>query len=185
MKKVLIALGVFLIAFLVIFFTLDYKSVDDYSLTNLEEISSDSETVTLSVSCETIFDNYDKLEDSLKESDVIPEDGVILPKTEYVLNDGDTVFDVLNRALKHNKIHFDYSGNPNSNMQPIYIKGISNIYEFDCGDLSGWMVSVNGEYLQMSCSNIVLKNGDNIECRYTCDLGKDVGDTYFTSTPPN
>lgn len=25
-----------------------------------------------------------------------------------------------------------------------YIEGIGNLYEFDCGNLSGWMYSVNG-----------------------------------------
>lgn len=25
-----------------------------------------------------------------------------------------------------------------------YIEGINNLYEFDCGELSGWMYKVNG-----------------------------------------
>ena len=26
----------------------------------------------------------------------------------------------------------------------VYIEGINNLYEFDCGELSGWMYKVNG-----------------------------------------
>lgn len=178
MKKNLITLGAVLAVLAVIFCTVDIQSVDEYYLTHLEDISSDSETVTLSVRCDVILDNYDDLKESLKKSEIVPSDGIILPETEYVLRKGDTVFDVLNRALQHNKIHFDYSGSIDSAMQPLYIEGIANIYEYDCGDLSGWMFSVNGEYIQIACSDVTLSDGDVIEWNYTCDLGRDLGDVY-------
>lgn len=178
MKKNLIALAAVAVVALIMFFTVDIQSVDEYYLTHLEDISSDSETVTLSVRCDTIMDNYDDLDESLKQSGAVPNDGVILPETEYVLRKGDTVFDVLNRALQYNRIHFDYSGSVDSAMQSIYIEGIANIYEYDCGDLSGWMYCVNGEYVQSACSDVLLSDGDVIEWNYTCDLGRDVGDIY-------
>ena len=56
-----------------------------------------------------------------------------------------------------------------------YIEGIHNLYEFDCGDLSGWMYKVNGWFPNYGCSRYQLKQGDVIEWVYTCDLGKDVG----------
>ena len=55
-----------------------------------------------------------------------------------------------------------------------YIEGIDNIYEFSCGELSGWMYRVNGEYAQVSCSDYKVKDGDKIQWSYTCDLGEDI-----------
>ena len=60
-----------------------------------------------------------------------------------------------------------------------YIEGINQLYEFDCGDKSGWMYSVNGWYPNYGCSSYEVKDGDKIEWRYTCDLGSDVGDKYM------
>ena len=56
-----------------------------------------------------------------------------------------------------------------------YIEGIGNLYEFDVGELSGWMYSVNGWFPNYGCSRYQLQNGDVICWVYTCDLGKDVG----------
>ena len=56
-----------------------------------------------------------------------------------------------------------------------YIEGIANLYEFDCGELSGWMYRVNGEFPNVGCSLYKLKDGDTVEWVYTCDLGRDVG----------
>lgn len=56
-----------------------------------------------------------------------------------------------------------------------YIEGINNLYEFDCGEGSGWVYSVNGVYPNYGCSNYKVKPGDSIEWHYTCNYGKDVG----------
>ena len=62
----------------------------------------------------------------------------------------------------------------------VYVEGINNLYEFDCGELSGWMYSVNGIYPNYGCSSYILKDGDVICWVYTCDLGYDVGGGYAT-----
>ena len=56
----------------------------------------------------------------------------------------------------------------------VYIKGISNLYERDCGELSGWIYMVNDKVPGYGCSQYILKDGDKIEFVYTCNLGKDV-----------
>lgn len=61
-----------------------------------------------------------------------------------------------------------------------YIEGIGNLYEFDCGELSGWMYKVNGWFPNYGCSRYRLKSGDRVEWVYTCDLGRDVGGYYST-----
>ena len=43
---------------------------------------------------------------------------------------------------------------------PGYIEGINNLYEFDCGEQSGWMYSVNGWFPNYGCSRYQLKDGD-------------------------
>ena len=61
-----------------------------------------------------------------------------------------------------------------------YIEGIANLYEFDCGELSGWMYKVNGWFPNYGCSRYRLTEGDVVEWVYTCDLGNDVGG-YFVA----
>ena len=128
-------------------------------------------TCTISISCETILDHMDKCAESKKA--LVPEDGIILPATEVTFSEGESVYDVLQRVCKENKIHMESSFTPVYNSA--YIEGIHNLYEYDVGKLSGWMYAVNGWYPNYGCSRYQLKDGDVVEWRYTCDLGKDVG----------
>ena len=128
-------------------------------------------TCIISISCETILDNIDKCVESKKA--LVPEDGIILPATEVTFSDGESVFDVLQRVCKDNKIHMESSFTPVYNSA--YIEGIHNLYEFDVGKFSGWMYAVNGWFPNYGCSRYQLKNGDVVEWCYTCDLGEDLG----------
>ena len=42
------------------------------------------------------------------------------------------------------------------------------------------MYSVNGKFPQLSTSQVTVKSGDVIEVVYSCNIGVDVGDDYFT-----
>lgn len=132
-------------------------------------------TCTLSVSCSTLLDNTDKLSESKRE--FVPSDGIILPTTSIPFSENETAFDVVRRAFQDAKIHFEFSNTPLHNS--VYIEGIANIYEFDAGELSGWVYRVNGEFPQYSLSQYTLADGDIIELLFTCDLGKDVGNDYM------
>ena len=138
------------------------------------EISDEELHCTISISCATILDNMDKCDKNKRE--LVPEDGWILPPTEVVFYDGESVFHVLKRTCKQVGIHMEFENTPIYNSA--YIEGINNLYEFDVGDLSGWMYSVNGWYPNYGCSRYALKDGDVVEWRYTCDLGFDVGGGY-------
>ncbi|MDR0518615.1 MAG: DUF4430 domain-containing protein [Clostridiales Family XIII bacterium] len=129
-----------------------------------------STTVTLSIECATILNNMDKL---AKGKDGLVGNGTIMAAKKVTLQSGDSVFDVLVRECKAAKIHMEYESVPMYNSS--YIEGINNLYEFDCGELSGWMYSVNNVYPNYGCSQYTLKDGDVIKWRYTCDLGKDIG----------
>lgn len=130
--------------------------------------SESAGTCTILVECSTINDNLKDLDKGLKGH--IPKDGIILKEQEVSFEKDDSVYDVLSRELKKNNILMEASFTAKS----AYVEGIDNIYEFSCGELSGWMYSVNGEYPQVSCSDYKVKDGDKIQWRYTCDLGEDV-----------
>lgn len=125
----------------------------------------------LTISCSTILDNMDKLTPG-KES-LVPSDGIIYARRAVTFYEGESVFDVLLRETQNNRIHMEYSFTPAFNSN--YIEGINNLYEFDCGDLSGWMYCVNGWYPNYGCSRYIVQAGDEIQWNYTCDFGRDVG----------
>lgn len=132
---------------------------------------------TLSVTCFTILNNMDKI--NKEKAEIVPKDGVIFQAKEVVFYEGESVFNVLLREMKKSKIHMEYSMTPvyNSN----YIEGIANIYELDCGELSGWIYKVNGLSPNYGSSNYKLKLDDVVEWQYTCDLGRDVGVEYINT----
>ena len=173
-KDILAALIIILLLAFVISGT-KIQSVDEYYLTHIDDITPQSATVTLSIECKTVLENLSVLDPALKAGNFVPEDGVILPCTRYVLRPGDTVYDILSRAVRYNKIQMEYQGADKNSYGSVYVQGISYLYEFSCGPLSGWMYKVNGEYPNYGCSKYKLKDGDVIEWVYTCDLGKDVG----------
>ena len=136
--------------------------------------------VTLSIDCKTLLKPANrKVAIENGKGDMIPKNGIIYKTKKVKFYKNETVFDVLLREVKANKIHMEFSMTPiyNSN----YIEGIHNLYEFDGGELSGWMYQVNGWYPNYGCSRYKLKNGDVIKWRYTCDLGQDVGCDWMSN----
>ena len=128
-------------------------------------------TCTFSIECSTILNNLADLDPDKRE--LIPSNGIILAPTKVTFYEGESVFDLLQRVCKEKEIHLESSWAPVYNSA--YIEGIHNLYEFDCGELSGWMYRVNGWYPNYGCSRYQLVDGETVEFRYTCDLGKDVG----------
>ena len=131
-------------------------------------------TCTISVKCDTILKNIDCFDE--QKTGIIPENGIIYYSKDVPFYEGESVFNVLLREMKQNKIHFEFEFTPV--YETAYIKGIANIYEFDCGELSGWLYRVNGQIPNVGCSLYYVSNGDNIEILYTCEMGKDLGVNY-------
>lgn len=136
----------------------DIQSAEDY-YQNVTQPQNPCGSVTISIRCDTVAG----MENA-------PENTEILPKTEVPISEGDTVFDVLTRATRSEGIRIEYSGSP----QMAYIQGIADLYEFDCGDLSGWVYHVNGESPSVGCGECAVSDGDSIEWLYSLDLGNDV-----------
>ena len=175
MKKDILGIFALILLISVLVMGTDIQSVDEYYMTHIDDITESSQTVTISIRCDMVLDNYDKLSKKLKSNEFIPKDGVILSPTKYVLRSGDTVFDILDRAVRYNRIQMEYEGAEKNSFGSAYVQGINYLYEFSCGPLSGWMYLVNGDFPNYGCSKYQLKDGDVIEWVYTCNLGRDVG----------
>ena len=151
------------------------KKTDEKPVTqkNEEEDSKSEQThiCKMYISCNTILNNMNLLDP--KKSELVPKDGVIYKNENVVFYEGESVFNVLQREMRANKIHLEFVKTPVYNS--VYIEGINNIYEFDCGELSGWVYKVNNYTPNYGCSLYKLKDNDEIKWLYTCDLGKDVG----------
>lgn len=137
-------------------------------------ISTMVRTCTISISCATILDNMDYCDNT--KVGLVPEDGWILQPTAVTFYEGESVFNVLQRTCKQQNIHMEFEDTPIYNSA--YIEGIHNLYEFDVGELSGWMYQVNDWFPNYGCSRYQLRDGDVICWVYTCDLGTDVGGGY-------
>lgn len=141
-----------------------------------QEAAPDINVCTISIVCDTILDNMSNL-DAGKEA-YVPANGTILATSSVEFEDGETVFDVLNRVCEYAGIQIEYSWTPMYNSY--YIEGINNLYEFDCGNESGWMYKVNGWFPNYGCSSYDLEDGDVIVWCYTCNgLGADVGGPVY------
>ncbi len=128
-------------------------------------------TCTFSIECSTILNNLGGLEQ--EKLDILPKNGVILAPQTVTFYEGESVYDVLQRVCQEKNIHLEASWTPMYNSA--YVEGIHNLYEFDCGSSSGWMYRVDGWYPNYGCSRYLLKQGETVEWRYSCDLGKDIG----------
>ncbi len=130
------------------------------------DVPDDGLTCILSVNCSSVLENMHNLKENKK--DIIPKDGIILKEVKVDFFPDESVFDVLQRELKNNNIHFEFVKTPTYNS--VYIEGIANLYEFDCGELSGWLYKVNGIKPTYGSSQYKLSDNDKIEFFYSCNM---------------
>ena len=162
-KKHYIAVGVIAVAGILFILLTDFQSKDSFH----QPAKTDGElSVTLSIRCDTVKGRE-------KANYYIPDDGVILDTTAFNADEGDTVYDILMQAASAYNIMLDNRGAKGA----AYIAGINSLYEFDYGELSGWMYRVNGEFPDVGCESYRVSNGDKIEWLYTTDIGKDLSDS--------
>ena len=142
--------------------------------TNTAEGGDEDEkhTCTIQIRCDTILNNMGSLAEG--KSKYVPKTGRILGSVSVSFDEGESAFDVLKRVCKAKGIALEYSYAPVYGSY--YVEGIGNLYQFDCGDESGWMYKVNGWFPNYGCSEYKLSDGDAIVFCYTCrGLGEDVG----------
>ena len=105
-----------------------------------------------------VLNNMSDLKSGKEE--FVPSDGWILAASEVEFTEGESVHDVLQRVCKDAGIQMESSFTPAYNSA--YVEGINNLYEFDCGQLSGWMYNVNGWFPNYGCSKYTVQDGDVI-----------------------
>lgn len=158
-KNVLLSVGIVAVLLAVTWFTRFESVKQHYSGT---EKTDPIGTVTITIRCDTIAGETGA-----------PADPVILPVTEVQIERGETAFAVLGQITKENRIPMDFTGSGSS----AYVKGIAGLYEFDYGNLSGWIYLINGEEMSIGCGAAEVSPGDRIEFLYTKMLGDDLRGT--------
>lgn len=154
--------------------TTQENTAQDQSQQNGKPVEGENEnnsiSCTISISCATILNNMDQLKPNKK--DLVPSDGWILKPQTITVTSGESVYDVLSQICRSNQIHMEAT--VSSLYQTAYVEGINNIYQFDCGTGSGWNYKVNGSMASVGASAYKVKDGDVIEWKYTCDMGRDI-----------
>lgn len=160
--------AVLLIAALLLL-TLRIQSVDSYYNDTDTPQDEPIGSITLSVECLLLLEQPETVPNKLKND--IPADGYLLPPTEIPLYSGESVFAILCRAAKKHKLQIEYSDTSGA-----YIEGIGYLYEFSCGELSGWVYTVNGVKAEVASSDYFPASGDQIVWHYSLELGQDVAE---------
>lgn len=131
----------------------------------------DSVQVTVSVDAKTAAARMGEVKQSKRG--FVPSNGWIVAPTRITLRKGQTAYDALVQVTKSRGIQMDSSFFPAFNAY--YVRGINNLYEFDGGQTSGWMYSVDGWFPNYGSSQYSsLESGSVIQWRYTMELGHDV-----------
>ena len=120
-------------------------------------LSHDNKSISFEIQCYRIMNKKENWKDGIEE--VIPKDGVFY-QGNIDIKGNETVYDLLKQICKAENILLDSEYTPLYGTY--YIKGIGNLYEFDCGAESGWKYSVNGKLPSVGCSSYKVKEGDQI-----------------------
>lgn len=128
--------------------------------TTTKSIKADS--VKVSIQCKEILENMDDL--AKGHNDFVPNNGVILSSFSCDFNGNITAYDALKTACEKNNIKLTTKNTGYG----IYVVGINNLDEFDCGKYSGWKYKVNGVEPNKACDKYQLSKGDRVEFFYVC-----------------
>lgn len=118
-------------------------------------------SVTVSIECASLI--------GIAGEERIPGDGVVLEAAEYEIAEGETAYDILVEAARENGILLDMKGSG----KMVYISAIASLYEYEYGELAGWIYRVNGEMPSVGCGAYTLSDGDVIEWSYSLQMGSD------------
>lgn len=112
--------------------------------------------------------------------------GTIIASKKVPFGKGDTVADVTLRLLDSLGYTYQHTGTTKNGFYLASIGGFTHkgidydsFGEFDAGSGSGWMITLNEEFIKYGASDFEVENGDVIKWQYTCQLGKDIGDSYY------
>ncbi len=137
--------------------TLKKENDDKVTQTTSSEINC-----SITIECKSILDNMDDLKQGHEK--YVPKNGIMLDNYKATLKSKSTVYDLLKKACNDKGIIYT----ARDTIYSVYIAGINNIDEFDCGKGSGWKYSVNGSFPNVSTDSKRLKDGDKVVFTYIC-----------------
>lgn len=119
-------------------------------------------TCTVTVECKNIQNHMDQLKGG--HDRYVPEDGYLIHAESRTVDRGSTAYDVLKLACGAHGIRLTAK----NTSYGVYVVGINNLDEKDCGSASGWMYKVNGTAPMTSCGKYKMDSGDNLVFYYVC-----------------
>lgn len=119
-------------------------------------------TCTITVECKNIHKHMSQLKSGHER--FVPNDSYIIHAESHTVDRGSTAYDVLKLACNAHGIRLT----ARSTSYGVYVVGINNLDEKDCGGVSGWMYKVNGTAPLTSCGKYKMDNGDNLVFYYVC-----------------
>lgn len=137
--------------------TLKKEKDDKVTQTTSSEINC-----SITIECKSILDNMDDLKPEHEK--YVPKNGIMLDNYKTTLKSKSTVYDLFKKACNDKGIIYT----ARDTIYSVYIAGINNIDEFDCGKGSGWKYNVNGSFPNVSADSKKLKDGDKVVFTYTC-----------------
>ena len=120
---------------------------------------------SLVIDVSDILKNYDKLDKGLQSDEFVPQSGKILDETEFEVESGKTVYDLMVKATEEKGIKLDAKKTDYG----MYIDGINSVATGSVGANSGWMFKVNGKDSAVGADACKLNAGDKVEFFYICD----------------
>lgn len=87
----------------------------------------------------------------------------VIGEGEVEIEDGHSVYDVLKTYASQKSLTLNTTGFGSI----IYVKGINGLNEFDHGQNSGWLYTVNGVQPTIGAGSYKVKDGDHIEWNYS------------------
>lgn len=115
---------------------------------------------TITIQCKVLLSHMEDLKDGHEE--YVPSNGYILRNYSVKYEEGDTVYSVFKRVCRDNGIPM----RAKMTGFGMYVEGINNIFEKDCGANSGWTYYVDGEFPMLSVDKYELHGGEVIEFKY-------------------
>ncbi|MBE6720711.1 MAG: DUF4430 domain-containing protein [Ruminococcaceae bacterium] len=120
----------------------------------------DASHCKITIQCLEVLDNLDKLADG--HEFYVPKSGYFISGYSVEYREGDTVYDVIKRVCRECGIKM--TAKPT--VYGMYVVGLNNLDEKDCGGTSGWTYYVDGEFPMVACDKYQLSGGETIEFKY-------------------
>ncbi len=133
-------------------------------------LKSDAEQVscTFTINAGTAYAN-EGLSDDIRA--LLKNEGMLAKAEKLSMDKGSNAGDALKTFCREHNIAL----NAQQSEYGTYVIGIGGLDLGACGEMSYWLLKVNGEFADTGADQITINDGDTYEWIFTCDGGADVG----------